>query len=95
MIQRGRTLEIHTSPHISSGASVDVIMRNVVWALLPVAAFAAGSQGSLPALLAAFQAATEGSASMARTSLVKPGMLVTAAEVRPSMTPMPIQFANL
>ena len=25
-----RTLEIHTSPHIASGASVDVIMRNVV-----------------------------------------------------------------
>ena len=34
-----RTLEIHTSPHIASGASVDVIMRNVVWALLPVAMF--------------------------------------------------------
>ena len=45
MIQRGRTLEIHTSPHISSGASVDVIMRNVVWALLPVAAFAVYSFG--------------------------------------------------
>lgn len=45
MKQRGRTLEIHTSPHIASGASVDVIMRNVVWALLPVAAFAVYSFG--------------------------------------------------
>ncbi|MCB1854898.1 MAG: RnfABCDGE type electron transport complex subunit D [Pseudomonadales bacterium] len=40
-----RTLEIHSSPHIASGASVDVIMRNVVWALLPVAAFAVYSFG--------------------------------------------------
>lgn len=45
-----RTLEIHTSPHITSGASVDVIMRNVVWALLPVAAFSVYSFG-LAALL--------------------------------------------
>jgi len=45
MNQRARTLEIHTSPHIASGASVDVIMRNVVWALLPVAAFAVYSFG--------------------------------------------------
>ncbi len=37
---RGRTLQIHTSPHVLSGASVDVIMRNVVFALLPVVAFA-------------------------------------------------------
>ncbi len=35
-----RTLNISTSPHISSGRSVDEIMRNVVWALIPVAAFA-------------------------------------------------------
>ncbi len=34
-----KTLEIQSSPHIMSGRSVDVIMRNVVWALLPVAAF--------------------------------------------------------
>ncbi len=40
-----QTLQIHSSPHISSGASVDVIMRNVVWALLPVAAFAVYSFG--------------------------------------------------
>ena len=45
-----RTLEIHTSPHIASGASVNVIMRNVVFALLPVAAFAVYSFG-LAALL--------------------------------------------
>jgi electron transport complex protein RnfD len=45
MSEQARTLEIHTSPHVSSGASVDVIMRNVVWALLPVAAFAVYSFG--------------------------------------------------
>ena len=40
MSNRGHTLELRSSPHIASGASVDVIMRNVVWALLPVAAYA-------------------------------------------------------
>jgi electron transport complex protein RnfD len=34
-----RTLEIGSSPHIVRGRSVDVIMRNVVWALLPTTAF--------------------------------------------------------
>jgi len=46
----GRTLQIHTSPHVLSGASVDVIMRNVVFALLPVVAFAVYAFG-LAALL--------------------------------------------
>ena len=50
MNERGRTLQIHTSPHIASGASVDVIMRNVVWALLPVAAFGIYSFGLAAAL---------------------------------------------
>lgn len=45
-----RTLQIRTSPHIASGASVELIMRNVVFALLPVAAFAIYSFG-LAALL--------------------------------------------
>jgi H+/Na+-translocating ferredoxin:NAD+ oxidoreductase subunit D len=35
-----KTLIIATSPHITRGISVVDIMRNVVWALLPVAAFA-------------------------------------------------------
>ena len=35
-----KTLEIRTSPHILSGASVDSIMFNVILALLPVTAFA-------------------------------------------------------
>lgn len=35
-----KTLEIETSPHIVSGRSVEDIMRNVVWALLPSVAFA-------------------------------------------------------
>jgi electron transport complex protein RnfD len=34
-----KSLQIHSSPHISSGASVDVIMRNVVYALMPVVVF--------------------------------------------------------
>ncbi len=50
MSERRRTLEIHTSPHIASGAGVDVIMRNVVYALLPVAAFAIYSFGLAAAL---------------------------------------------
>ena len=45
-----KTLNISTSPHIAKGISTDVIMRNVVWALLPVALFAVYSFG-LSALL--------------------------------------------
>jgi len=37
---RKKTLNISTSPHISKGRSVDDIMRNVVWALVPVTGFA-------------------------------------------------------
>ncbi|MCF8244749.1 MAG: RnfABCDGE type electron transport complex subunit D [Saprospiraceae bacterium] len=40
-----KTLNISTSPHISTGTSTEDIMRNVVWALLPVAAFAVYSFG--------------------------------------------------
>lgn len=35
-----KTLEIQTSPHIIKGISTDVIMRNVVYALIPTTAFA-------------------------------------------------------
>jgi electron transport complex protein RnfD len=35
-----KILQIRSSPHITNGASVDVIMRNVVYALLPVVGFA-------------------------------------------------------
>lgn len=35
-----KTLRISSSPHINKGVGVDVIMRNVVYALLPVTAFA-------------------------------------------------------
>jgi len=45
-----KSLEIGSSPHITSGASVDVIMRNVVYALLPVCAFSIYAFG-LAALL--------------------------------------------
>jgi electron transport complex protein RnfD len=45
-----KTLEIHTSPHIITGMSTDTIMRNVVFALLPVSAFAIYTFG-LSALL--------------------------------------------
>ncbi|MDX1627914.1 MAG: RnfABCDGE type electron transport complex subunit D [Fulvivirga sp.] len=34
-----KTLNISTSPHLTQGVSVDVIMKNVVYALLPVAFF--------------------------------------------------------
>ena len=40
MAVRKKTLEIDTSPHIASGGSVDIIMRNVVFALIPVCVFA-------------------------------------------------------
>jgi electron transport complex protein RnfD len=46
-----RILEIGSSPHISSGASVDVIMRNVFMALLPVCAFAVYAFGMAAALI--------------------------------------------
>lgn len=39
MSAKNKTLEIDTSPHIVSGASVEVIMRNVVFALVPVCIF--------------------------------------------------------
>lgn len=40
-----KTLNISTSPHIVKGLSTDVIMQNVVWALIPVALFAVYSFG--------------------------------------------------
>jgi electron transport complex protein RnfD len=40
-----KTLEIRTSPHIAGDQSTDVIMRNVVVAALPIAAFAIYSYG--------------------------------------------------
>lgn len=45
-----KTLHISTSPHIGKGKSVVTIMKNVVWALIPVAAFAIYAFG-LSALL--------------------------------------------
>lgn len=53
MSDLSRNLEIGSSPHVTSGASVDVIMRNVVWALLPVCAFAIWSFGIAAALVLA------------------------------------------
>ncbi len=44
------TLKISTSPHLKKRITTDTIMRNVVWALMPVAAFAVFSFG-LSALL--------------------------------------------
>ena len=45
-----KALEIGSSPHVTSGASVDIIMKNVVFALLPVCAFSVYAFG-LAALL--------------------------------------------
>jgi electron transport complex protein RnfD len=47
---KNKVLNVGSSPHIKSGFSVDTIMRHVVYALLPVAAFAVYSFG-LAALL--------------------------------------------
>jgi len=46
-------LEIGSSPHISSGASVEVIMRNVLIALSPVCVFAVYSFGTAAGLVLA------------------------------------------
>jgi electron transport complex protein RnfD len=40
-----KTLHISTSPHITKGVSTSDIMRNVVWALVPVSVFAVYSFG--------------------------------------------------
>jgi electron transport complex protein RnfD len=53
MSELKRHLEIASSPHISDGASVDIIMRNVVYALLPVTAFAVYAFGNGGALVIA------------------------------------------
>ncbi len=39
MTLKDKVLELRTTPHVSAGHSVDLIMRNVVWALIPAAAF--------------------------------------------------------
>jgi electron transport complex protein RnfD len=48
-----KNLEIASSPHITSGDSVDVIMRNVVIALLPVCGFAIYAFGAAAVLILA------------------------------------------
>jgi electron transport complex protein RnfD len=48
-----RHLEIGSSPHIASGDSVELIMRNVVMALLPVCVFAVYAFGAAAALVLA------------------------------------------
>lgn len=50
-----KTLDISSSPHIVKGRSTDEIMKNVVWALLPVVFFSVYSFG-LNALLVIFTA---------------------------------------
>ena len=50
MSEQQEHLEIGSSPHVTSGSSVNVIMRNVVYALLPVCAFSVYAFG-LGALL--------------------------------------------
>ena len=49
-MNRPQVLELRSSPHLRSGSAVHVIMRNVIWALLPTVAFAVFSFG-LAALL--------------------------------------------
>ena len=60
-MNRARTLEIRTSPHIhsgDSGDSTDAIMRNVALAALPVAAFSVYAYGLAAALLLVAAVAT-------------------------------------
>nr|VFK44737.1 MAG: electron transport complex protein RnfD [Candidatus Kentron sp. TC] len=40
MVEKATAVELRTSPHIRNGISVDQIMRNVIYALLPVCMFA-------------------------------------------------------
>ncbi len=47
----GKILEIGSSPHITGGDSVEVIMRNVVLAMLPVCAYAVFAFGAAAALV--------------------------------------------
>ena len=51
MSDQKQFLEIGSSPHVTSGASVDVIMRNVFIALLPVCVFAIYAFGIAAALV--------------------------------------------
>ncbi len=51
MSRLAKTLEIGSSPHFRSAASVDIIMRNVVWAMLPVCLFAVFAFGTGAALV--------------------------------------------
>ncbi|MFQ6005060.1 MAG: RnfABCDGE type electron transport complex subunit D [Woeseia sp.] len=53
MNEPGKYFEIGSSPHMTSGASVEIIMRNVVIALLPVCAFAVYAFGAAAALVLA------------------------------------------
>ena len=53
MSELRKNLDIGSSPHITSGDSVEVIMRNVVIALAPVCVFAVYSFGSAAALVLA------------------------------------------
>jgi electron transport complex protein RnfD len=46
-----QTLNISTSPHLTKNVSVEVIMRNVVWALMPTTLFAVYSFGWNAALV--------------------------------------------
>ena len=51
MARLSKHLEIGSSPHVTDGASTDVIMRNVFFALLPVTAFAVYAFGTGAALV--------------------------------------------
>jgi electron transport complex protein RnfD len=53
MVKLKKVLEIGSSPHISDGASVDIIMLNVFLALLPVSLFAVYAFGTGAALVLA------------------------------------------
>jgi electron transport complex protein RnfD len=72
MSELRKNLEIGSSPHVTSGDSVEVIMRNVAFALVPVCVFAVYSFGIAAALVlaTASMASTIGDWSAAVTGLL-------------------------
>lgn len=58
MSQDSPRIELRTSPHLHEGPSVDQIMRNVVWALLPIGGFAVYNFGLSVLVLIAVVVAT-------------------------------------
>lgn len=76
MKQPKRTVELRTSPHLREGPSVEAIMRNVVYALLPICGFAVWQFGlSALALLTVTVATCTGSEALFNRMAGRPNTL--------------------